>query len=84
MAAVISEVHLKISKRVGEKETLYGSVTTAEIAERLAEKGIKVHKRDIDLGNIPAIKSLGDHKVQIDLHLDVVAEFTVSVVPEGA
>ena len=82
MQAAISEVKLKIAKRVGEKETLYGSVTTAEIAELLARKGITVAKRDIDLG-VPVIKRIGEYNVSVDIHMDVVAEFTVSVVPEG-
>ena len=84
MAEVISGVQLRISKRVGEKETLYGSVTTGEIADQLAQKGIQVNKRHIDLGAAaPAIKHLGDHKVTIDLHMDVEAELTVSVVAES-
>jgi large subunit ribosomal protein L9 len=84
MAEAISGVRLRISKRVGEKDTLYGSVTTGEIAEQLAQKGIQVNKRHLDLGpSAPAIKSLGDHKVTVDLHMDVVAELTVSVVAES-
>lgn len=82
MAAAINEIKLKIAKRVGEKEALYGSVTSAEIADLLGEKGITVEKRDLDLG-VPVIKRIGDYTVSVDLHMDVVAEFTVSVVPEG-
>ncbi len=82
IAATIAELNVKVAKRVGEKETLYGSVTTAEIAELLARKGVTVDKRRIDLGGVPGLKTLGEHKVAIDLHPEVVAELVVTVVPE--
>ena len=82
VAAAIAELNVKIAKRVGEKETLYGSVTTAEIAEQLARKGVTVDKRRIDLGGVTGLKTLGEHKVAVDLHPEVVAELVVTVVPE--
>ncbi len=78
----IAALNIKVAKRVGENFTLYGSVTTAEIAEALAKKGVEVDRRRIDLGGTPTLKTLGDHRVTIDLHPEVVAEFTVTVVPE--
>ena len=80
IAAVIADLKVKIAKRVGETETLYGSVTAADVAEVLARKGVTVDKRKIDLGVAHGIKTLGDHKVTIDLHPEVIAELTVSVV----
>ncbi len=81
IAGVLAGLSLKIAKRVGESETLYGSVTTAEIADLLAEKGVKVDKRKITVdGDTAAIKSLGEHKCTVDLHPEVMAELTVSVV----
>lgn len=82
VAAQLAEVKITIAKRVGEHDTLYGSVTAADIIERLAEKGIEVDRRRLDLGETPTLKTVGDHKVAIDLHPDVVAEVTVSIVPE--
>jgi len=82
IAAEIAALRISIAKRVGEKETLYGSVTVAEIAERLERKGITVDKRRIDLGGVPGLKTLGEHTVSIDLHPEVIAELVVSVVPE--
>jgi large subunit ribosomal protein L9 len=82
MAAQIASLKVVIKKRVGESETLYGSVTAAEVAEELLRKGVKVDKRKIDLGVAHGIKTLGDHIAAIDLHPDVVAELTVSVKPE--
>lgn len=79
-AAEIAGVTIEIAKRAGESETLYGSVTPGEIVDALAEKGIQVDRRDIDLTG--GIKTLGEHLVRIDLHAEVVAEVTVQVVPE--
>ncbi len=82
VAAEIAAKSIKIAKRVGEKETLYGSVTAAEIAEMLERKGVTVEKRRIDLGGVTGLKTLGDHTVTIDLHPEIVAELVVSVVAE--
>lgn len=79
-AAEIAGTKLTIAKRVGESETLYGSVTAAEIATQLEEKGIVVDKRRLDLGG--GIKTLGDHVVHLDLHAEVVAEVQVTIVAE--
>lgn len=80
-AAEIAGVTVEIAKRAGESETLYGSVTPGEIVDALAEKGIEVDRRDVDLTG--GIKTLGEHLVRIDLHAEVVAEVTVQVVPEA-
>ncbi len=83
IAAAITALKISIAKRVGETETLYGSVTAAEIGEKLRRKGVTVDKRKIDLGVAQhGIKTLGEHTVSIDLHPEVIAELTVSVVPE--
>ena len=79
IAAKISEVRLEISKRVGEHQTLYGSVTANDIVEALGEKGITVEKKQLDLGS-PTLKTVGEHTVQVDVHADVDAEFVVSIV----
>jgi large subunit ribosomal protein L9 len=78
--AAIASLRLRITKRVSEAETLYGSVTAGEINELLHEKGVTVDKRRIDLEG--GIKTLGDHQVRIELHPEVVAEVTVTVEPE--
>jgi large subunit ribosomal protein L9 len=78
VAARLVGMKLTVPKRVGETDTLYGSVTAGEVAELLAEQGFEVDRRRIDLEG--GIKTLGDHPVRIELHPDVVAEVTVSVV----
>ncbi|RPH56667.1 50S ribosomal protein L9 [bacterium] len=76
----MADLRLEIAKRVGETDTLYGSVTAGDIALILEQKGFTVDRRRIDLEG--GIKTLGDHPVRIELHPEVVAEVTVSVVRE--
>jgi large subunit ribosomal protein L9 len=80
IAAQIAGTRLTVAKRVGESETLYGSVTATEVAELLEREGISIDRRRIDLEG--GIKTLGDHEVRIELHPEVVAEVTVTVVAE--
>lgn len=82
IAEGIAGSSLKIAKRIGEKGTLLGSVTTAEIAKELKRKGVTIDKRRIDLGGVTRLETLGDHKVTIDLHPEVMAELVVSIVAE--
>lgn len=59
---------------------MYGSVTTAEIADKLGE----AVEREIDRRKITLespIKELGTHKVSLRLTTEVVAEFDVVVDP---
>jgi len=80
IAGVMAGIRLSIAKRVGESETLYGSVTATEVAEMLEQKGVSVDRRRIDLEG--GIKTLGDHQVRVELHPEVVAEVTVTVTAE--
>ena len=80
ISGVMAGIRLSIAKRVGESETLYGSVTATEVAEMLEQKGVSVDRRRIDLEG--GIKTLGDHQVRVELHPEVVAEVTVTVTAE--
>jgi large subunit ribosomal protein L9 len=79
-AARLQGLSLRIAKRVGETGTLYGSVSAGDVAEALTQQGVTIDRRQIDLEG--GIKTLGDHPVRIELHPEVVAEVTVSVVAE--
>jgi large subunit ribosomal protein L9 len=82
MAARLSAVELVIPRRVGETDALYGSVTTADIAEALAAKGFEVDRRRLQLAD--PIKKVSDVDVPIKLHREVTASVKVRVVAEGA
>jgi large subunit ribosomal protein L9 len=81
VASRLANVELVIARRVGETEALYGSVTTADIAEGLAAKGFDVDRRKLQLAD--PIKKIGEFDVPIKLHRDVTATVKVKVVPEG-
>ena len=78
----IEGLRIAITKKAGEGDVLYGSVTPTEIADALGERGIEVDRRRIEVAE--PIKRLGEHRVHVRLHRDVVAELTVDVQPAGA
>jgi len=80
-ASKVSGTKVSLRKKVGESGTLYGSVTSHEIADALTAAGFEVDKRKIELSH--PLKSLGEHEVEIKLHRDVSAKITVEVLPEG-
>src|SRR5262245_37917642 len=71
-----------IMRKVGETDALYGSVTTADIAEALHAKGFDIDRRKMQLQE--PIKKLGEYEIPIKLHRDVVARIKVHVVAEQA
>jgi len=79
IAARLTALEIVLSRRVGEQEHLYGSVTSADIAEVLAAKGFEIDKRKINLAE--PLKQLGEFTVPVKLHRDVVAQLTVKVTP---
>ena len=81
IAAKMAGLEVVISRKVGETEALYGSVTSADIADALAAKGFDVDKRKIGLRE--PIKKLGSQTVPVKLHREVVVQVPVRVVAEG-
>src|ERR671915_1559418 len=81
IAARLSSVEIRIARRVGETEQLYGSVTAADIAEYLKAKGFEIDRRKLILPE--PIKTIGDHEVPLKLHREVTVPLKVRVVREG-
>jgi large subunit ribosomal protein L9 len=81
LAKQLSQVSLQVSRKVGENEVLYGSVTSMDIAQLLEANGFTVDRRKIDLHE--ALKSLGQHDIPIKLHREVTAFVKVEVTREG-
>ena len=76
----VSQTEIEIARRVGENDTLYGSVTSADIAQALLAKGFEIEKRKIQLPD--AIKALGEYTIPVKVHRDVVSQVKLKVVPE--
>jgi large subunit ribosomal protein L9 len=74
---------VQITEKAGVDGRLFGSVTNFDIAEALSKQGFKVEKAMVRLPN-GALKNVGDHKVEVALHTDVLSEVTVSVLGEAA
>ena len=81
MAGRLTNVEVTVARKVGETEALYGSVTTADIAEALSAKGFDVDRRKIQLHE--PIKKLGEFDVPVRLQRDVTATIKVKVVAEA-
>ena len=75
----LAQLEIEIPRRVGENDTLYGSVTSADIAEALAARELPIDRRKIQL-NEP-LKSLGEHTVPVKLHRELTAQLKVTIVP---
>jgi large subunit ribosomal protein L9 len=82
IAARLASVEITIARRVGETDQLYGSVTSADIADFLKEKGFELDRRKLILPE--PIKAIGDHEVPLKLHREVTVPLKVHVVKEGA
>jgi large subunit ribosomal protein L9 len=80
LAKRLEEVQLTFSARVGEEGKLFGSVTSADIAEQLAAQGFNVERRLIDLHE--PLKALGVYRVPVRLHADVKPEIRVWVIKQ--
>src|SRR3954451_22688558 len=77
----LASVEIEISRRVGETDALFGSVTNGDIAESLAAKGFDIDRRKIQLHE--PIKKLGDYTVPVKLHREVTVPLKVKVSAEG-
>ena len=80
VAEAIGKLDIKVTKKVGEHGKLFGSVTSQEIADLAAAKGVEIDKRKIQLSD--PIKALGEFKIPVKLHPEVTAEITVTVASE--
>jgi large subunit ribosomal protein L9 len=82
-AAKLEGANVKITQKAGVDGRLFGSVTNFDIAEELAKMGYAVHKSQVRMPLGP-IKLVGDSKVSLALHTDVVVEVGVTVYGETA
>ena len=72
----VEAIEIEVVAQAGEEGKLFGSVTSANVSDLLAEKGVIVDRRKIKLGSV---KTIGDYEVQVQLHKEVVAKVKLSV-----
>jgi large subunit ribosomal protein L9 len=81
IAERINNAEVEISRKVGETEVLYGSVTTADIADALHAKGLDIDRRKVVLQE--PLKKLGTFDIPVKLHREVTTHVKVRVIAEG-
>ncbi len=80
LAERLVALDLHVSRKVGDNDAMYGSVTNADIADLLKEKGFDIDRRKILLPD--AIRTIGESHVPVKLHRDVTAQLKLTVVKE--
>jgi large subunit ribosomal protein L9 len=81
VAQVLQETTIVLKVRAGEGERIYGSVTSADIADEIKKStGHEIDKRKIELEE--PIRELGSHVVPVKLSKNVIASVTVAVEQE--
>lgn len=79
-ATKLAGLNITLSRKAGEGDRLFGSITAQDIADALAAKGQTVDKRKIELEH--PIKTVGEHTVPVQLTHDVTAQLKITVSAE--
>jgi large subunit ribosomal protein L9 len=80
LAELLVGVSLELTRKAGESDQLFGSVTSTDISEALAAKGFNVEKRKIALAE--PIKIVGEFEIPVKLHREVTSNVKVTVKKE--
>jgi large subunit ribosomal protein L9 len=81
LAEILSKLTITFSAKAGETGKLYGSITPAMITDAIKEKtGLDINRRQIDF---EPLRTLGTHKVNVRLTIDLIPAITVIVYREG-
>ena len=78
LKAKLEKVVLTFKLKAGEKDKVFGSISTKQIKEELDKLGYNIDKKDIVLDH--AISSLGIHDVSINLYKKINATIRIKVV----
>lgn len=81
LAERLVALDLRIARKVGDNDTLYGSVTNSDIADLIKEKGFDVDRRKILLPD--PLRALGEALVPVKLHRDVTAQLKITIVKQA-
>ena len=81
VGARLAALEITITRKVGENDQLYGSVTNGDIADVMKEKGFDVDRRKILLPD--PLKALGETMVPVKLHRDVTVQVKVTVAKDA-
>lgn len=81
LAAKIEPLNIAFAVKTGPGGKMFGSVTAQDLINRIAESGIQLEKKQVNL--YTPVKSLGKHTTRIRLHPEVAVDFEFEVVSEN-
>lgn len=82
IANKLNGLEIKILAKTGEGDKLFGSVSTADLAEALAKEGVEVDKKFISVAG-GLIKRTGKYDSKIRFHRDVITDFSFEVIAQA-
>jgi large subunit ribosomal protein L9 len=82
MAKKLSAIEVKFTRKVGDQNKLFGSVTSKDVHEQLAAQGYQVERKQIHLPE--PLKEIGSHEVEVKLHTEVSAKVKVTIIAAEA
>ncbi len=81
MAKKLSSVEVRFTRKVGEQNKLFGSVTSKDVHEQLVAQGYPVERKQIHLAE--PLKDLGTHEVEVKLHSEIAAKVKVTIAAQA-
>jgi large subunit ribosomal protein L9 len=81
LSQLLAAVTLNFTRKAGEEDHLFGSVTSSDIAHELEGKGFTIDRRKIQLDE--PLKTVGEFEVKIKLHRDVTGQVKVTIAKEA-
>jgi len=81
MAQKLNAIEVKFTRKVGEQNKLFGSVTSKDVHEQLTAQGFELERKQVHLPE--PLREVGTHEVQVKLHPEVSAKVKVTIAPEG-
>lgn len=78
LARDVETLNINIERRAGEEGKLFGSVTSADVAEAIVAAGVSVAKSNIDMPE-GTIRTAGEHTIRVVLHPEVLVELMIEV-----
>lgn len=81
VADKLAGVAVAITVKAAEGGKIFGSVTSAQVADAIEAKGFSIDKRDV---KVDTIKEIGEYKATVKIYKDIKAEVAVSVSAEAA
>ena len=79
IADKLSGLTLEIKTKAGESGKIFGAITALQVSDALTEKGFDIDRKKISLG---AIKEVGEHTAEVDLHKEIKTQVKLNVIGE--